>query len=74
VENILGVIIKVSPHRKRLDNVLISTEWETIFPLINLNKNPRIMYDHNPLILRSNMGEIRKTKQLCFETAWVKHP
>jgi hypothetical protein len=32
------------------------------------------MSDHNPLILRSNTGEIRKTKQFCFETAWVKHP
>jgi hypothetical protein len=52
----------VSPHRKRLDNVLISTEWETIFPLINLKKNPRIMPDHNPLILRSDVGELEKQK------------
>lgn len=61
------------PTLERLDRVLISTEWETLFPLTNLKKNPSIMSDHNPLILRSDLGEIRKTKQFYFETAWAKH-
>jgi hypothetical protein len=62
------------PTLERLDRVLISPEWETIFPLTNLKENPRVMSGHNPLILRSDLGEERKTKQFCFETAWVKHP
>jgi endonuclease/exonuclease/phosphatase family metal-dependent hydrolase len=40
------------PTLERLDRVLISPEWETCFPSTNLNKNPRVMSDHNPLILR----------------------
>jgi hypothetical protein len=47
---------------------------ETIFPLTNLKKNPRVMSDHNPLILRLDLGEKRKTRQFCLETARVKHP
>jgi exonuclease III len=62
------------PTLERLDRVLISSEWETIFPLTNLKKNPRIMSDHNPLTVSSDMGEVRKTKHFCFEISWVKHP
>jgi hypothetical protein len=32
------------------------------------------MSDHNPLILRSGLGEEKKTRQFCFETSWIKHP
>jgi hypothetical protein len=31
------------------------------------------MSDHNPLILRLDLGESKKSKQFCFETTWVKH-
>jgi hypothetical protein len=62
------------PTLERLDRVLISSEWETISPLTNFKKKPRIMSDHNPLIVSSDMGGVRKTKHFCFETSWVKHP
>jgi hypothetical protein len=42
---------QVNPTLERLDRVLISLEWEALFPLTNLRKKPRFMSDHNPLIV-----------------------
>jgi exonuclease III len=62
------------PTLEKLDRVLINAEWEEVFPLTNLKKNPREMSDHNPLILRSDLEERKKSKHFCFETYWTKHP
>jgi hypothetical protein len=48
------------PTLEKLDRVLMSPEWDSLFPLTNLKKAPRVMSDHNPLILRSDLGEKRK--------------
>jgi hypothetical protein len=65
---------QANPTLERLDRVLISPEWEALFPLTNLRKTPRFLSDHNPLILCSDQEKNRKTKKFCFETSWVKHP
>jgi hypothetical protein len=65
---------QADPTLERLDRVLISPEWEALFPLTNLRKTPRFLSDHNPLILCSDQEKNRKTKQFFFETSWVKHP
>jgi hypothetical protein len=62
------------PTLERLDRVLISPDWENCFPLTNLKKDPRVLSDHNPLILRSDLGGGKKAKQFCFETSWLKYP
>jgi hypothetical protein len=33
-----------------------------------------MLSDHNPLILRSDLGEMKKANHFCFETSWLKHP
>jgi hypothetical protein len=62
------------PTLERLDRGLINPDWEINFPLTNLRKTPRIMSDHNPLILCIDFGGKKKQKQFCFETSWIKHP
>jgi hypothetical protein len=39
-----------------------------------LEENAREMSDHNPLILRSDLEERKKSNHFCFETSWIKHP
>jgi hypothetical protein len=51
----------------------MNDKWETIFPLSNVRKIPRYMSDHNPMLLGTDTGKIKKTKRFCFETSWIKH-
>jgi hypothetical protein len=63
----------VDPTLEKLDKILMNDKWETIFPLSNVRKIPRYMSDHNPMLLGTNTGKIKKTKGFCFETSWIKH-
>jgi endonuclease/exonuclease/phosphatase family metal-dependent hydrolase len=40
-----------NPTLKKLDRILVSKEWEDIFPDTLVTKLPREVSDHNPLIL-----------------------
>jgi uncharacterized protein (DUF2249 family) len=66
--------IQADPNLDRLDRILISKDWENLFPLSKIRNNPRILSDHNPLILCSELEVKKNTKQFSFETAWVSHP
>ena len=61
------------PTLERLDRVLMSEDWEQIFPLTNLRKIPRLMSDHNPLLLCSDQEKVQTSRPFCFETSWIKH-
>jgi hypothetical protein len=63
----------VDPTLEKLDRILMNDKWEIIFPLSNVRKIPRYMSDHNPMLLGTETGKIRKTKGFCFETSWIKH-
>jgi hypothetical protein len=39
----------------------MNEKWEDIFPLTNLRKNPRLMSDHNPLLLGTEQNTVKKT-------------
>jgi hypothetical protein len=56
-----------------MDRVLMNDKWEAVFPLTYLKKNPRLMSDHNPLLLCTEQNTIKKTKHFCFETSSMKH-
>lgn len=49
-----------NPTLEKLDRVLMSSDWETEFPLTNLRKIPRYMSDHDPLILCTNHEKVKK--------------
>jgi len=38
-----------------------------------LRKIPRLMSDHNPLLLCSDQEKIQTCRPFCFETSWIKH-
>jgi endonuclease/exonuclease/phosphatase family metal-dependent hydrolase len=60
---------QINPTLERLDRVLMSLEWEILFPLTNLRKKPRFLSDHNPLIICSDQDRRKKSKHFCFETS-----
>ncbi|CAN6252305.1 unnamed protein product [Urochloa humidicola] len=62
------------PTLEKLDRVLISEDWEDIFPLTHLRKFPRYISDHNPLLLCTEQEKVKKSKKFSFETSWIKHP
>jgi hypothetical protein len=64
---------QIDPTLEKLDRVLMNASWEALFPLTNLRKIPRFISDHNPLLLCTDQERIKKSKQFCFETAWLKH-
>jgi hypothetical protein len=72
VENIHGVI---TGRILLLKNwiVLISSSWESEFPLCNLRKIPRYMSDHNPLIVRTDMVQQLGSRPFCFQNSWLQH-
>ena len=41
------------PTLEKLDRILISKDWEDIFPKVLINKLPTEVFDHNPLIISS---------------------
>jgi endonuclease/exonuclease/phosphatase family metal-dependent hydrolase len=44
---------QANPTLERLDRILVSKEWEGMFPTVLVFKKPREFSDHNPLILDS---------------------
>jgi hypothetical protein len=61
-----------NPTLEKLDRVLISSSWESEFPLCNLRKIPRYMSDHNPLIVRTDISQPIGSRPFCFETSWFQ--
>jgi hypothetical protein len=63
-----------NPTLEKLDRILINCEWEIIFPLSSARKIPRLMYDHNPIILDTHEKSEPKSREFRFEKSWIKHP
>jgi len=61
------------PTLERLDRILMSEDWENLFPLSTLKKIPREFSDHNPLLLYTDQERTKSSKPFCFENAWLKH-
>lgn len=61
------------PTLEKLDRILMTREWEIIFPAVNVHKIPREISDHNPLILStSNFTPPVKQREFRFELSWLK--
>jgi hypothetical protein len=50
----------------------MNDKWESLFPLTTLRKRPRLMSDHNPLLLCTEQEQKKKAKHFSFETSWLK--
>jgi hypothetical protein len=62
------------PTLEKLDRVLMTKEWEDLFPLAMIKKLPREVSDHSPLILLTDSKKPTKSIQFRFELSWLKNP
>lgn len=62
------------PTLEKLDRILVSKDWEEIFPTAMVKRLPRGVSDHNPLILSSGMLKPQKFIQFKFELNWLEYP
>jgi hypothetical protein len=62
------------PVLEKLDRLLMTKEWEDIFPLAMVKKLPREISDHNPLILLTDSITPTRSIQFRFELSWLNNP
>lgn len=62
------------PTLEKLDRILVTKDWEDIFPLSMVKKLPREVSDHNLLILLTDSIIPSRVVQFRFELSWLKNP
>jgi hypothetical protein len=62
------------PLLEQLDRILVTKEWEDMFPNVIVKKLPREISDHNPLILSCGPNKNKKPLQFKFEQHWLTNP
>jgi hypothetical protein len=59
---------------EKLNRILVTKEWEDIFPQAMVKKLPREISDHNPLILSSGICDKVPFIQFKFNLNCLKNP
>lgn len=59
------------PTFEKLDRILMSTDWEDMYPLTVVTALDRILSDHVPLMLDSGV-QLRKDPVFRFESSWFE--
>lgn len=65
---------QINPTLEKLDRILMSKEWEDMFPTVVINKLPRDVSNHNPMIMITDMNTPLSHLSFRFETAWLIQP
>jgi hypothetical protein len=63
-----------NPTLEKLDRILINHDWENFFPLSSARKIPRVMSDHNPIILDTKENVEVRSREFRFEKSWLLQP
>ena len=63
-----------NPILEKLDRVLVTKEWEDLFPQVTVKRLPREVSDHNPLIVSTGKKENLPFIQFRFDLNWFKKP
>jgi exonuclease III len=62
------------PTLEKLDRILMSPEWELLFPLVSIKKLVKDASDHCPLVLDSGENSIiKKQNGFKFDVGWLKN-
>lgn len=61
------------PTLEKLDRILVTKEWEDIFPQASVSRLPREMSDHSPLIVSTGKKGSLPFIQFKFELGWLKN-
>ena len=58
---------------EKLDRILMSCEWEDLFPMVNVRKLVRDVSDHNSLLLVTDSWHPHapKPRKFRFEMSWM---
>ena len=64
------------PTLEKLDRVLMSPEWEDLYPLASVHKLVKDISDHNPLLVAGGSASARTPGSRCFkfDNAWLNNP
>lgn len=62
------------PVLAKLDRILVTTEWESKFPLCLSWSLTRVGSDHSPIILDSGEQGAPRPKYFFFENQWILQP
>jgi hypothetical protein len=63
-----------NPTLEKLDRILMSPEWELLFPLVSVKRLVRDQSDHNPLVIDTGDTILPvKKRSFKFDTAWLKN-
>jgi hypothetical protein len=62
------------PVLEKLDIILMSKDWEDIFPQAIVKRLPREISDHNPLIVSTGKCDNLPHIQFRFDLTWLKNP
>lgn len=63
-----------NPTLEKLDRILVSKDWEDVFPTVLVRRLPREVSDYNPFILTTSHGNPLKHIQFKFELSWLDNP
>jgi hypothetical protein len=63
-----------SPTLEKLDRIIVTREWEMLFPTIHVHKEDMGMSDHNPLFLVTQVVKSGGRRDFRFELTWLRHP
>lgn len=62
-----------NPTLVKLDRVFVSQDWEDLFPQVVVNRLPREVSDHNPLLITVNKNSALPYIQFIFYLNWLKN-
>jgi hypothetical protein len=64
-----------SPTLEKLDRILMSLDWEDLFPLVTIRKLVREVSDHNALLLDtgSHAIPVNASREFHFDLSWFKN-
>jgi exonuclease III len=55
------------PTLEKLDRILMSRGWESLFPIAHVHKSPRGISDHCPLVMDTSVAQGKKVRSFRFE-------
>ncbi|XP_019231592.1 PREDICTED: uncharacterized protein LOC109212408 [Nicotiana attenuata] len=58
---------------KRLDRCFSNTEWQQMWPGMEITHLPKIGFDHCPLLITNNPNVVQIKKSFRFLSSWTKH-
>jgi hypothetical protein len=54
--------------------ILMTREWEILFPGVHGYKRPRDFSEHNALIFATQYSDQKLRREFRFELTWIRHP